>query len=74
MASNAKYQRAPTEDYHDDVHADDYTNAPPAYAEGGSSRTADEEQGLFSGPRSSDDNIPDDFKVCGRYMDGWDED
>merc|ERR1712000_505831 len=29
MASSTKYQRAATEDYHDDVQADDYTSAPP---------------------------------------------
>lgn len=61
MASTAKYQRAPTEEYHDDVPADDFTQAPPAYAEGSTAR--DEEQGLFGAPRSSEDNIPDDFKV-----------
>lgn len=61
MASSTKYQRAPTEDYHDDVQAGDYTQAPPAYAEGSSAR--DEQQGLFGAPRSSEDNIPDDFKV-----------
>lgn len=57
MASTTKYQRAPQDD------PDDFTNAPPAYAEGSASRS-DETQGLFSGaPRSSEDNIPDDFKV-----------
>lgn len=57
MAANAKYQPAPQEEP-----ADDYTQAPPAYAAGSSSR--DEEQGLFGAPRSSEDNLPDDFKVC----------
>ncbi|KAG8422134.1 hypothetical protein J3459_010719 [Metarhizium acridum] len=42
---------------------DDYTQAPPAYAEGSSSR--DESQGLFGPPRSSEDNLPDDFKFGG---------
>lgn len=55
MASNTKYQPAPQQD------PDDYTQAPPAYAEGSSSR--DEQQGLFGPPRSSEDNLPDDFKV-----------
>lgn len=56
MASTTKYQRAPQDE------PEDYTTAPPAYAEG-SSRN-DETQGLFGGaPRSSEDNIPDDFKV-----------
>ena len=57
MASSAKYQPAPQNDPDDD-----YTHAPPAYAEGSSSR--DETQGLFGPPRSSEDNLPDDFKVC----------
>jgi hypothetical protein len=56
MASTTKYQPAPQED------PEDYTHAPPAYAEGSSSRT-DEQTGLFGAPRSSEDNIPDDFKV-----------
>lgn len=57
MAANAKYQRAPQEEPEED-----YTQAPPSYAAGSSSR--DEEQGLFGAPRSSEDNLPDDFKVC----------
>ena len=57
MASTAKYQRAPQGEALDD----DYTSAPPAYAAASSSR--DEQQGLFGAPRSSEDNIPDDFKV-----------
>lgn len=56
MSSSTKYQRAPQEEPDDD-----YTQAPPAYAEGSSSR--DETQGLFAAPRSSEDNLPDDFKV-----------
>lgn len=56
MAPTTKYQRAPQED------PEDYTQAPPAYAEGSSSRT-DEQTGLFGAPRSSEDNLPDDFKV-----------
>ena len=56
MAANAKYQRAPQ-----DEPDDDYTQAPPSYAAGSSSH--DEEQGLFGAPRSSEDNLPDDFKV-----------
>ena len=57
MASSTKYQRAPQEEPDED-----YTHAPPAYAEASSSN--DETQGLFGAPRSSEDNIPDDFKVC----------
>ena len=56
MASTAKYQRAPSEEP-----IDDYSHAPPAYAEASTSR--DETAGLFGAPRSSEDNIPDDFKV-----------
>lgn len=56
MAANTKYQPAPQDE------PEDYTNAPPAYAEGSSSRN-DETQGLFAAPRNSEDNIPDDFKV-----------
>lgn len=55
MASKTKYQAAPQSD------PDDYTSAPPAYAEGSASR--DETQGLFGAPRDSEDNLPDDFKV-----------
>jgi FtsH-binding integral membrane protein len=58
MAANAKYQRAPQ-----DEPDDDYTQAPPSYAAGSSSH--DEEQGLFGAPRSSEDNLPDDFKFGG---------
>jgi hypothetical protein len=55
MASTAKYQRAPQDEPADD------TSAPPAYGAASSSR--DEQQGLFGAPRSSEDNLPDDFKV-----------
>ena len=61
MASTTKYQPAPQSDPDDD-----YTHAPPAYAAGSSSN--DETQGLFGPPRSSEDNIPDDFKVCSYWM------
>ena len=56
MSSKTKYQAAPQSDPDDD-----YTSAPPAYAEGSASR--DETQGLFGAPRDSEDNLPDDFKV-----------
>ncbi|KAG5938484.1 hypothetical protein E4U53_007996 [Claviceps sorghi] len=55
---NPKYQPAPQHDPDND-----FTRAPPAYAEGSSRR--DEEQGLFGPPRSSEDNLPDDFKFGG---------
>lgn len=55
--SNAKYTPAPTQD------PDDFTQAPPGYqAEASSSTSATP---LFAGPRSSEDNIPDDFKFGG---------
>ncbi|KAG6071781.1 hypothetical protein E4U16_005879 [Claviceps sp. LM84 group G4] len=57
-STNPKYQPALQHDPDND-----FTHAPPAYAEG-SSRPS-EEQGLFGPPRSSEDNIPDDFKFGG---------
>ncbi|POR38401.1 hypothetical protein TPAR_01414 [Tolypocladium paradoxum] len=59
MASNAKYQPAPQQD------PDDFTRAPPAYNAEGSSSSRDETQNLFGAPRSSEDNLPDDFKFGG---------
>ncbi|KAM4065559.1 inhibitor of apoptosis-promoting bax1 domain-containing protein [Hirsutella rhossiliensis] len=60
MASNSKYQPAPQQD------PDGYTHAPPAYAHAEPSASArDETQGLFGAPRSSEDNLPDDFKFGG---------
>jgi len=58
MASNTRYQPAPTHDPDEHV---SYTQPPPSYqAEGSSS------QGIFGGaPRSSEDNLPDDFKFGG---------
>ncbi|KAK2594731.1 hypothetical protein QQS21_007581 [Conoideocrella luteorostrata] len=56
-STNPKYEPAPQHD------PDDFTQAPPAYAAGSSSR--DEERGLFGPPRSSEDNLPDDFKFGG---------
>lgn len=55
---NPKYQAAPQRDPDED-----YTQAPPAYAEGSSRH--DEQQTLFGPPRSSEDNLPDDFKFGG---------
>jgi hypothetical protein len=59
MASTAKYQPAPQQEPDDD-----YTQAPPAYgtAEAAESSSRNDPS-LFAQPRSSDDNIPDDFKV-----------
>jgi FtsH-binding integral membrane protein len=55
--SNTKYQPVSTHD------SDDYTSAPPSYQAEASSSAADE--GIFGPPRSSEDNIPDDFKFGG---------
>ncbi|RDA89255.1 hypothetical protein CP532_0542 [Ophiocordyceps camponoti-leonardi (nom. inval.)] len=61
-SSNAKYQPAPQREPEEE----DYTRAPPAYAPASSSSAArDEAQGLFGPPRSSEDNLPDDFKFGG---------
>lgn len=57
MPSTTKYQPAPREEPDND-----YTHAPPAYAEGSASRI-DDEPLLGGAPRSSEDNVPDDFKV-----------
>lgn len=55
MASSTKYTPAPQED------AESYTQAPPSYQAEASSST--DQEALFGGPRSSEDNVPDDFKV-----------
>ncbi|KAK6956300.1 hypothetical protein Daesc_001575 [Daldinia eschscholtzii] len=56
MAANTKYTPAPTQD----PDAGTWSQAPPSYQESGSNT------GLFSDvPRSSEDNIPDDFKFGG---------
>lgn len=59
MASTAKYQPAPQQEPDDD-----YTQAPPAYGTSAASSSRND-AGLFAEPRSSDDNIPDDFKFGG---------
>lgn len=58
MAANTKYTVAPQDD--PDA-AQSYTQAPPSYQVESSS--ADDNERLIGGPRSSEDNIPDDFKV-----------
>lgn len=57
MASNARYERAPTRDSFEDQQ---YTQAPPSYQ---ATAVPDPE------PRSENDNLPDDFKVCNRNFD-----
>ncbi|KAI1472455.1 transmembrane BAX inhibitor motif-containing protein [Daldinia caldariorum] len=61
MAANTKYTPAPTQD----PDAGTWSHAPPSYQETGlNSNSAP--AGLFSDvPRSSEDNIPDDFKFGG---------
>ncbi len=66
MSSTTKYQPAPQ-----DEPDDDYTRAPPAYGSSSNPNDATAEaataglaaQGLFAHARSSEDNLPDDFKV-----------
>jgi len=60
MASNAKYTAAPQRDSLDTAH---YSQAPPSYVDEPSSST--DQAALLGGPRSSEDNIPDDFKFGG---------
>ena len=60
MAANTKYQAAAQRDSLDDPAG--YTQPPPSYQDQpGSSATPND--ALLGEPRSSDDNIPDDFKV-----------
>ena len=60
MASTAKYQPAPTQDPEEGT----WDQAPPSYQAAGSAQDSDR---LFGGgeARSSEDNIPDDFKFGG---------
>ncbi|KAI0138327.1 inhibitor of apoptosis-promoting Bax1-domain-containing protein [Pestalotiopsis sp. NC0098] len=60
MASTAKYQPAPTQDPEEGT----WSQAPPSYQAAGSAQDSDR---LFGGgeARSSEDNIPDDFKFGG---------
>jgi len=62
MASTAKYTAAPQQD--PDL---EYTQPPPSYQ--AESSTANDEARLFGGPRSSEDNVPDDFKVGNSVLD-----
>lgn len=58
MAANTKYTPAPTQD----PDAGTWSQAPPSYQ----AETSSPNAGLFGGaPRSSEDNIPDDFKFGG---------
>ncbi|KAI9802584.1 MAG: hypothetical protein M1833_001657 [Piccolia ochrophora] len=59
MAANTKYQQAAQRDSLDETN--EYTQPPPSY-QAGPSGSGD---ALLGEPRSSDDNIPDDFKFGG---------
>jgi len=61
MSATTKYSLAPQRDSFDETAR--YTAAPPSYdATASSSR---DQQALLGGPRSSEDNVPDDFKFGG---------
>lgn len=53
MAATTKYQQAPQRDSFEERN---YTEAPPSYQTDGAQ--------VGGAPRSEDDNVPDDFKVC----------
>lgn len=55
MSSNTKYHQAPQRDSFEEPN---YTQAPPSYQAESSGR-----HDILGGPRSEDDNVPDDFKV-----------
>ena len=60
MSANTKYSAAPQRDSLDDTAR--YSQAPPSYVDQPTSST--DQAALLGGPRSSEDNIPDDFKAC----------
>ncbi|KAH6675122.1 inhibitor of apoptosis-promoting Bax1-domain-containing protein [Halenospora varia] len=62
MSANTKYSPAPQRDSFDDTAH--YSQAPPSYVDQPSSST-DQAALLGGGPRSSEDNVPDDFKFGG---------
>jgi len=62
MSANTKYTAAAQRDSLDDSTAH-YSQAPPGYVDEPSSST--DNAALLGGPRSSEDNIPDDFKYGG---------
>lgn len=61
MAANTKYTVAPQRDSLDE--SPRYSQAPPSYVDEPSS--SNDQATLLGGPRSSEDNIPDDFKFGG---------
>lgn len=64
MAANTKYAPAPQRDSFED--AQRYSQPPPSYQ-------AEASDPMLGGPRSEDDNLPDDFKVRDwkNYEMGW---
>jgi hypothetical protein len=54
MAASTKYQPAPQRD---SLEESSYAQPPPSYQQ-------DDHAALLGAPRSEDDNLPDDFKVC----------
>merc|ERR1712225_39959 len=63
MSGTTKYTAAPQRDSFDETA--NYSQAPPSYADQPSSSANDQEALLGGAPRSSEDNIPDDFKFGG---------
>jgi len=61
MSQTTKYTAAPQRDSLDDTA--NYSQAPPSYIDEPSAST--DQATLLGGPRSSEDNIPDDFKFGG---------
>lgn len=61
MSSTGKYAPAAQRDSLDD--SAHYTQAPPSYEDQPGSSASHDQETLLGGPRSSEDNIPDDFKV-----------
>jgi hypothetical protein len=59
MFGSTKYTPAAQRDSLDD--STNYTQAPPSYEDQPSS--SHDQAALLGGPRSSEDNIPDDFKA-----------
>lgn len=62
MSANTKYSAAPQRDSLDDTSR--YSRPPPSYEDEPTS-SSDQAALLGGGPRSSEDNIPDDFKFGG---------
>ncbi|KAI6089142.1 transmembrane BAX inhibitor motif-containing protein [Hypoxylon rubiginosum] len=63
MAANTKYTPAPTQD----PDAGTWSQAPPSYQEpvGSNNGSNNTSADIFGAPRSSEDNLPDDFKFGG---------